>query len=590
MKFNLKGKGITALLLLTFFALTLGITYGTEEAEKNTGDALKTEEVGATSKDDTLKPTDKLNIKQGTVLSNIFLGKESLSGISETDAEKKLTDFYEQLRRTDFMMVSPTVEDYRFGGTIHDLGVTYDDSRIDEQLDSIIAKGNPIERYKAAKDNEHDPRYVDLFITVDENTVNQYFQPLYEAWPRNPKNASATMRSGVLTFVEGIQGCSYDLTPGIQKLLKDLPHGDIGKNDLYEIDPGETTVDPEISTERIQDFTVIGSYTTNYVRPTDQILLNRQQNLVNSTNKMNGQIFAPGEVISALGLYGAVTLDNGYAVAGTYNNGGHVDEIGGGLCQTTSTMYNAVLMAELEIVYRHNHTYLVTYIDPSRDAMVYAAGGSDFKFKNSSSDYIIIDAYVNTNDVSLTVNIIGHEDHAADHSVRYESEVLSLTPPSANIVQSDNFALGWGSRKSSVSGDLLCGCKSRLWKITKDGGVENRVLFTAQDSYRPMSATIYCAKDVTINVGTGGSRSGGYSNYTTTFVNGVNLSDDPARWSDEKLQSFNKDMAGRFGKAWPDSGNGFSFDGKVMKVNTMSDNPPESTENKSEESSEQAPD
>ena len=100
---------------------------------------------------------------------------------------------------------------------------------------------------------------------------------------------------------------------------------------------------------------------------------------------MNGRIFYPGETISALDLYGAVTTENGYAEAPGYNQGRVEMVVGGGVCQVTTTLYNAVLRAELDVSYRKNHSMMVNYVYPGMDAMVAPQDNSDFKFVNSSN-------------------------------------------------------------------------------------------------------------------------------------------------------------------------------------------------------------
>ena len=131
-----------------------------------------------------------------------------------------------------------------------------------------------------------------------------------------------------------------------------------------------------IGTEAFPD--LLSSYSTNYnARDTD-----RTTNLKLAANKINGTVLMPGETFSYNQVVGARTIAAGYKEAPIYVQGQVVDGLGGGICQITSTLYNAVLYANLEIVERSNHQFVPSYVTASRDATV-VYGSIDFKFKNN---------------------------------------------------------------------------------------------------------------------------------------------------------------------------------------------------------------
>ena len=131
-----------------------------------------------------------------------------------------------------------------------------------------------------------------------------------------------------------------------------------------------------IGTEAFPD--LLSSFSTNYnARDTD-----RTTNLKLAANKINGSVLMPGETFSYNQVVGARTIAAGYKEAPIYVQGQVVDGLGGGICQITSTLYNAVLYANLEIVERSNHQFVPSYVTASRDATV-VYGSIDFKFKNN---------------------------------------------------------------------------------------------------------------------------------------------------------------------------------------------------------------
>lgn len=121
--------------------------------------------------------------------------------------------------------------------------------------------------------------------------------------------------------------------------------------------------------------------------------VNRTTNLRLAANKINGTVLMPGETFSYNKVVGARTIAAGYKEAPIYVSGEVVDGLGGGICQITSTLYNAVVLANLDIVERTNHQFVPSYVKASRDATV-VYGALDFKFKNNRNYPIKINCSV----------------------------------------------------------------------------------------------------------------------------------------------------------------------------------------------------
>jgi len=131
-----------------------------------------------------------------------------------------------------------------------------------------------------------------------------------------------------------------------------------------------------IGTEAFPD--CISTYKTYYsARDKD-----RTTNLKLAAEKINGTVVMPGETFSYNKVVGKRTIEAGYKNAAIYENGKVVDGLGGGICQISTTLYNAALYANLEIVSRSNHQFVPSYANAGRDATV-VYGAIDFKFKNN---------------------------------------------------------------------------------------------------------------------------------------------------------------------------------------------------------------
>ena len=128
---------------------------------------------------------------------------------------------------------------------------------------------------------------------------------------------------------------------------------------------------------------------------------------------------------------GPQTAENGYKSAGVIENGKIVSALGGGVCQVTTTMYNAAIFAELKIVERHNHSLMVGYVPLGRDAAV-AGTYKNLRFQNDTEFPVYIEAYIE--DYNVVCNIYGHEIHDEGHRVDFEKVwVSTIGKPAAKI-------------------------------------------------------------------------------------------------------------------------------------------------------------
>ncbi len=179
-----------------------------------------------------------------------------------------------------------------------------------------------------------------------------------------------------------------------------------------KITPATKTID-SIGTEAFPY--LISSYSTKY----DASNTNRSGNLKIAADKINGTVLMPGEEFSYNEVVGKRTIEEGYTNAKIYENGQVVDGLAGGICQISSTLYNAVLLANLEVTQRRNHSYTTTYVPAGRDATV-VYGTQDFKFKNSRTYPIKIEANVANGIAEFKV-------HGIKEEVEYEIKIIPVT-------------------------------------------------------------------------------------------------------------------------------------------------------------------
>lgn len=222
----------------------------------------------------------------------------------------------------------------------------------------------------------------------------------------------------------------------------------------------------------------LAKYTTIY----DAGLVNRAHNVALAAKSINGTILMPGETFSYNETIGNPNKANGYKLGTAYSGGKVVESYGGGVCQVSSTLYNSVLYANLEIVQRYNHSYTVSYVPAGRDATV-SYGGKDFKFKNTRNYPIKIVANAQNGVVSISIMGIKEE---TEYEVVLTSTVVSTTPRS--VVYENNSKLEEGKQKVIQSG--FDGKKSIAYKILKLNGKTISKTVLSKDTYKTMAKII----------------------------------------------------------------------------------------------------
>lgn len=243
---------------------------------------------------------------------------------------------------------------------------------------------------------------------------------------------------------------------------------------LKTLYPNVTTDD--IGTEAFPD--LLSSYTTSYTSSNS----NRSTNIALAASKINGKVLMPGEEFSFNMTVGKRTTQAGFKTATVYSNGQVTTDVGGGICQVSSTLYNSVLKANLEITNRVNHTFTVGYVPIGLDATV-SWGAPDFKFKNNRSYPIKLVA--TTSNKRLTIQVFGLKE-----DVEYEVELVSYRTGSVpySTVYTTDSSLAKGKTKVVQSGSN--GAKSVAYKVLKLNGKEVSRTLLSKDTYSPHNQII----------------------------------------------------------------------------------------------------
>jgi len=237
---------------------------------------------------------------------------------------------------------------------------------------------------------------LEAYISAEE--VSATVLPMVSEVGRPAKDATFSVSSGTVTIVPGESGLATDAADLATRLLTVLRGSSDRRAELTM-----QTVEPAITTEDAQSMGIVerlGTFTTEYAssnRP-------RVHNIHLLADALDGTLVAPGETFSFNGTVGERTAAKGYQEAGAIVNGELVPQLGGGICQVGTTIFNAVFFSGLPVTERHNHSLYISHYPTGRDATV-SWGGPDFQFQNDTDNYILIATSYTSS--SVTVSIYG---------------------------------------------------------------------------------------------------------------------------------------------------------------------------------------
>jgi vancomycin resistance protein YoaR len=295
----------------------------------------------------------------------------------------------------------------------------------------------------------------------DISYSNQVFEiPTYTTYPDSLDVAkiydeiykpmvNASYTTNPYSFVVEETGVSFDVDEVVETIKA------VGTNEEYrfalEYTYPEKTV-KDFSMDAFPD--ILGTHTTKYTNNAD-----RTNNLRLASNAISETVLMPGETFSFNSIVGPRTVARGYKEAAVYSDGTVTNGVGGGICQVVTTLYNAVIQADLKVTERRNHTFVPSYANPGFDATV-AYGSQDFKFMNSREYPIKIVSVVANGYCTVTIYGVKTDN---EYEVSIEAEIIKTIP------------------KKTSSGQT--GYVADSYRVTKQNGVLISRTKIARDTY-----------------------------------------------------------------------------------------------------------
>ena len=393
--------------------------------------------------------------EETTIENGISIGNVNVGGMTENQAISAVEEYVDGLMDTTFTLKGETGS---IQMTAEDMGVTADaDTAVQEAL-AVGHAGSLINRYKTLQDLKKKTLVLDMHLSVNKQATAEKIYESADDLAVGAVDNGLKRVNGKFEFVKGKEGVEVDVVNSVYAINDFLAQGWDGSNN--EIDLVTKTVEPRGDEKELAEITdLIGSYTTNFASSS----AGRAKNVITGVSKVDGTILYPGEEFDLAKTVSPFTQENGYELAGAYQNGTVVESFGGGICQVATTLYNAVIRAELEITMRFNHSMLVHYVEPSMDAAI-AEGAKDFRFVNNTEAPIYIEGY--TYGGKIYFNLYGEEYRSADRKVTYESETLETIHPTTELTADPEKAFGSMEQIQSAH----TGYKAKLWKIVTENG------------------------------------------------------------------------------------------------------------------------
>ena len=419
-------------------------------------------------------------LKEGRIASGVYLGPIDVSNLSEAEADAKVQAYLKEYEKGKIAFkISQQEKDF----SANELNIQWNGKETIQTAMNVGREGSIFDRYRVIKDLEKNKMVIPIKLTYDHSAIDKMFRELSEVYNEEAEEPTIKRKNGKFIITEGHEGIVLDEEKS-RKAVEDYFNGD-WTADKRTVELFAVIQTPKHTAEELETIKdVLGTFST-VCGTGDRVI-----NISNGASKINGTVVFPGEEFSANAPMEPYDAAHGYVLGGTYENGTVVMSYGGGICQVSSTLYNAALYAELEITQRANHSMMVGYVDPSRDAAI-AGTWKDLKFKNNKETPIFIEGY--TSGGKIIFNIYGKETRSPSRKVEFESETLESTNPPVTIKEDPDQPLGYVAKADSGH----VGLKAKLWKVVYENDVEV--------SATEVNSSEYASSPAVYVVGTGGA-------------------------------------------------------------------------------------
>lgn len=397
-----------------------------------------------------------------TIYAGVYLDGVYVGGLTKEEAMKEYDKYIDGVEDLD---VTFTTAQGSYSFKLKDIGIEISVEDAVNQAYNYGRKGNILSRYKEIKGLEEENVVLVPDKTFEKEILKEKLTEETADLVTEPKNASITRVDGEFIVHAGEKGVTIKIDDTVA-LLEDVFETEWEQKDIT-LKAVVEEKEPEYTEE---DFYAIDSVLGQAVTDYNPGNVARSKNLATGASKITGTVLMPGEQFSMYETVSPFTEENGYANAGQYVSNGQelelVDGLGGGICQVSTTLYNAVLKSELQVDERYPHSLTVSYVKLGMDAAI-AGDYMDFKFTNDTEYPIYIEGYAGGGSISFAV--YGHDTRPENRTITFESKIVETYEPGEPEEIKDP-ELEKGEKKTEQN--AYTGYYVELWKHVYVDGVE----------------------------------------------------------------------------------------------------------------------
>lgn len=419
--------------------------------------------------------------EKDTIAEGISVEGMDVGGLTAEEAEELVTDYVTDLENGTLQVFFNGAET---AVGFADLGFVWDNPEVVSEAARCGQTGNLLERYQEITTLKNEGRDYEIAYHIDESLLEEFLQEQAEEYQTDAVDATIKKKGKSFTVTQSEDGLTVDLAATMSKILGAMESEWAGG--ILQVDAEVEILKPTYVTEDLEQIKdCLGEHSTNY----NAANVARTTNLTNGTHFIDGVVLLPGETLSIYDYLYPCTEENGYRSAIAYADGGYVDSIGGGICQISTTLYNALLKAELKVLTRAPHSLTVSYADPGFDS-AQAEGSKDLSFKNSTDYPVYVEAWASNGTVHCA--LWGVETRPSNRTVRYYNNILSRVSPGEPVYTEDpNLPEG----EEKYDQDPYDAIVAELYKeVSVDGVVKETTL---------LHTDRYAASPAKIRIGTG---------------------------------------------------------------------------------------
>ncbi len=410
---------------------------------------------------------------EDNIFNGIFVNNINIGGLSKEEASRILEEKFNKPISNRTIMLS--YEDISYPLKYSDLKAHYDINTILNSAFEYGKSGNIIGNTTSRLRLKKESVNMDMEFKYDDSVIENVIKDISKKVYKVPKDAGISF-----------DGKSFKITPdesGIsvneEKLSKLIREAVMPESKVENISIPVEIVSAKLRGDMLSKIdTKLSSFTTSF-KPSDE---NRTQNVKIAAEQINGALILPGDIFSMNKALGPRVISKGYKEAPVIINGTIVPGLAGGICQVTSTIYNAALLSNFQIVERRQHGVAVSYVGAGRDATI-SGDVIDFKFRNTNKYPIYVHTVMGKS--TLTVSLYGANENPGQY-VQITSEVTERIPADNEYINDPSLSVG----TKIIEEKPITGLKSKTYKkVYKDGKLVSDEMIS-QDFYKPVKGKI----------------------------------------------------------------------------------------------------